>query len=408
MSDPRLDDLAATIEDGDLPAPPPLADIRRRAHRRRSRRHALGGAAIVAFLVAGFVGAGLLERNDAELTTATPPGIEIERFDRVPDGIGTWEFRTSPAIVSRTGEQSGFGLRRVTGADDLLIYLDDGGVCVDAVSCSVSRSSFDGADLEAEFVEADGGDLESLIAAGGPFAGWNVVVVPGITGDFHAGANTDVDVPGGPRDQQFVGAQNLRLALAEVFADDEVRRDQVVLAGSGSAGLGALVEVIDVAEADGSSLAGVVIDGGAIPRLSGQLPACVVQRWAAMGDLTYPDDWDERVGEDEPNNLSGLYRYAADRYPDVEFVLVTNQDDPEMRSLLRAGADTCETPPPDPSPEGFERGIDLLEAELATLPPWSMVIIDGAGSAPIANADDLIDLPEVDRLLRQLADGAGS
>ncbi len=408
MSDPRLDDLAATIEDGDLPAPPPLADIRRRAHRRHSRRRALSGAAIVVVLVAAVAGAGLVDRSDAELTTATPPGVEIERFDRVPEGIGSWEFRTSPAIVSRTAEQSGFGLRRVTGADDLLVYLDDGGVCVDAVSCRTARSSFDGADLEAEFVEADGGDLDSLIAAGGPFAAWNVVVVPGITGDFHAGDNTGVDVPGGPQDQQFVGAENLRLALAEVFADDEIRHERVVLAGSGSAGLGALIEVVDVAEAAGSSLTGVIVDGGAIPRLSGQLPACVVQRWAALGDLTYPEDWDERVGEDEPNNLSGLYRYASDRYPDVAFVLVTNQDDPEMRSLFRAGADGCETSPADPSPEGFERGIDLLEAELATLRSWSVVVLDGSGSTPIAHADDLAELPEVDQLLRRLAEGAGS
>ena len=142
-----------------------------------------------------------------------------------------------------------------------------------------------------------------------------------------------------------------------------------------------------VAEAAGPALAGVIVDGAAIPRMSGQLPACVVQRWGSLLGLQYPDDWDERVGDDEPTNLSGLYRYAADRYPDVEFVLVTNRDDPRMQRLLRAGAGACNPAPADVRPDGFGRGVDALEADLASLPTWSTVVVDGSGSTPIAVAD---------------------
>jgi Pectinacetylesterase len=116
----------------------------------------------------------------------------------------TWTWVDFPAARCRDGSGTGIGVNWFPGSEKLAIFLEGGGYCVSAKTCSMNSSQrgsmFNGSGIY------DRGN------ASNPLADWNLVYVPYCTGDVHAGNNPKGNVPGvGP--QQFMGYANLALLL---------------------------------------------------------------------------------------------------------------------------------------------------------------------------------------------------
>lgn len=389
MTGDPLERIADRVESAEVPAAPTMDELRTRAHRRSVRRNRVRGGVVVAVLGVAVVAASLTTAPDQRVETAAPPGYETEAVGSTPSSA-SWEWRSVPSMLSRTGEPVGYGVRPVTGSNDVLVYLDDGGVCVDAASCDEARDSYGPRRLQADYVDIDTGALRSIVGSGAPFEGWNVVVVPGVTGDFQLGSRAEADVPGGPSAQHFVGADNLDIVLRQlVDPSSELDADRVIVMGSGTSSLGVLFGLPRIADRLDERLAGVVVEGGVLPTGPSALRGCVAQRWGEVIGLSLPDDWEQRVGSTGPGTLSSVYAYVADRFTDVPFVLVTSRADQRARKTLRAGVDNCDRALPVVTPDRFASGVTETEAQLDALPEWSTVVVDGDGPAPLSASDDL-------------------
>ncbi|MEZ5372766.1 MAG: hypothetical protein R2704_08520 [Microthrixaceae bacterium] len=203
--------IAAAAELIDAPEGAPVVELRRRARRRvRRRRSVQAVAAAAAVGLAAVAAVQLVRPAQREVMVAEPPVIEDRPLGTSPGASGEWTWRDVDTMTSRTGSPAGYGVRTTAGADDLLIYLTDEGVCLDAPTCDEARAHFGAEELQREFVDANGGPAAGLIGEGAPFGDWNVVVVPGVTGDLFVGRRSGVDVPGGPSAQRFEGPPTCR------------------------------------------------------------------------------------------------------------------------------------------------------------------------------------------------------
>ncbi|MEZ5380223.1 MAG: hypothetical protein R2754_00350 [Microthrixaceae bacterium] len=390
------DALAARIRAAaELIEPPtgaPVPVLRRRAQRRVRRRRGLAAAGSVAVVLAVAASATLLVGpNHGRVSVAEPVAVADRALGRSPGVAGEWTWRDMEALKSRTGKASGYGIREGAG-DDLLVYLDESGVCLDGDSCRASADGFGANDLRRRFVARNGGPAAPLIGPGAPFAGWDVAVVPGITGDLHSGRQSGVDVPGGPAGQRFVGSENLDLVLAWL-AEERPNTQRVVLAGSGSGGLATLLATPQVERVAGERLVGVIANGGAVPGSGQIVPSCVVRHWSLLWGVGYPDDWGDHVPDPSTKRLADLYPYLADRFPNVAFAQLSGTDDPTMRALFRTGTDQCDQQPAPVTSAGFGAGVASLDRRLANLKGWEFFLVDETTSAPLAPSDGAAAVP---------------
>lgn len=392
--------IAAATDQIETPEGAPVVELRRRARGRVRRRRTLATVASAAVVALGAVAAvQLVQPADQEVFVAEPPVIEDQPLGTSPGHLGEWAWHDVDTMSSRTGSAAGYGTRTAPGAEDLLIYLTDEGVCLDATSCVDARADFGADELAAEYVGTDGGPAAGLIGDGAPFEAWNVAVVPGVTGDLFVGRSSAVAVPGVSATQRFEGAANLEVVLNQL-AQMDPSPARVVLAGSGNAGLGALLTTRTVEQLAGDRLVGVIADGGAVP--SPQLPpACVVRGWAKLWGVGFPEDWAEHVAKESESRLSDFYAYLASRYPDIAFAQLTSTDDARMRSLARTGSDQCDRPLKPVSPESASQAVLQLDDRLAGLDGWDSFVVDEPTSSPTSLPGGSADVPGFDRWLRQ-------
>ncbi|MBX3271953.1 MAG: hypothetical protein KF729_16920 [Sandaracinaceae bacterium] len=323
--------------------------------------------------------------EDAGFVSACPPGApspdawDCASARPVSEGAAieaeplAWTWVGFEQAVCMNGSATGIGVSIHPEAEGLLILLEGGGACFDAVSCAgvANRDGYG----EAKFASDAAGLLRRGILdrgdAANPFARWSFVYVPYCTGDVHGGQQ-----PRAAGGRRHLGFQNVSWFLTRIvptFRD----APRVVLAGRSAGGLGTIVNYPQVAEAFGCTPVHVLNDAGGL--LTDEYMRPCLQRmvrdaWAL--DSAVPEDC-EHCSCDDGGGLVNVLPYAAARYPDRRFAFVTSMEDTTMRTFFGYGySPRCDFPQNMPGAD-YAAGLEGTRALLTAHPNFRTFYVAG-------------------------------
>ena len=121
----------------------------------------------------------------------------------------------------------------------LYIYLEGGGACFNAATCTISLASFGATDFAGWASTVGLTGIFDPTNAANPVQDWNAIYVPYCSADVHVGDATGVNVNGGgPTDQTFIGYENVGYDLGRIVPTFP-QVTQVLLTGISAGGFGA-------------------------------------------------------------------------------------------------------------------------------------------------------------------------
>ena len=322
----------------------------------------VAASALPALTACGSSSSGETPAADAgvkeEASTATTPdggeAPDAAPIDKTPIPnlqAKTWQFVPIEGAMCRDGSATGIGVNINPDSKNLMIYLEGGGACFNALTCAGNPSSFSEASFNACTGSSGGTCAAPSLAAGGggvfsrtdtanPMADWNFVYVPFCTGDVHAGNKLNATVSGVTAKQQFVGYVNMTRYLARLVPTFP-SVTKVLLTGVSAGGFGAAANYPQTARAFGSVPVYSLDDSG--PPMSDPYAAsCLQKAWA--------DTWgfDKTVladcGSDcpDPTNYTiDATIHTAKMYPNIPFGLVEDTDDMIITLFYGFGANNC-------------------------------------------------------------------
>ena len=268
-------------------------------------------------------------------TTPTPDAGLFDQSPLLPalsePGAEDWTWIPDSGMRCRDGSATGFGLRRVEGSRDLLIYLQGGGACFDLISCANNPAAYGAGGFQGFGAGAGQNGLFAQDREANPFRDWNMVFVPYCTGDLHGGDAPNRTVPGlelfGA--QQFVGSSNMSAVMNRIGnAGREAR--QVVLTGESAGGLGSLLTYGLVADSLSPAPVDLLNDSGPFPPSNSAFPPARQQQWTSLWNLgsVLPDAC---ASCRETDGLEHLLPHYATTYPERSFGLISYRADFVMR-----------------------------------------------------------------------------
>jgi hypothetical protein len=305
------------------------------------------------------------------LTIADAGACDTWGIDGEGDAItgltaGSWTFVPFPEAHCMNGTSTGIGVNlSPSGTQRLLIFLEGGGACFDAITCSgvAGASGFGSANLAGASGQLDNYGIFRRADEDNPLRDWTFVYVPYCTGDAHAGTNPD-----GYEGREQVGFLNVQAYLRRLvptFRDSEM----VLLAGSSAGGLGAFANFDQVQHAFGCAPVHMLDDSG--PVLGDEyLRPCLQNIARELWGLTPPADCPQCAQEDG-GGLSVLWSYLAQKYPDRRFGFLSTTADRTFRTFFGYGLSPRCNFPQSMSAEMFEEGI--VELRDAIVSPYSNV-----------------------------------
>lgn len=283
-----------------------------------------------------------------------------------------------PGAVCSDGSPTGIGVEPGPGASpDVLVFLNGGGACWDALTCFTLRTATAGpygaSQLQADVRALRTGSLFDRTAPGNPYADFTFVFVPYCTGDVHAGNAVRTypgTYPGAPREWHHRGASNLSAAfgwLATGIPDPE----RVVVAGASAGGFGSL-HAFDLAKGIWPSARGYLVDDSGPPL--DEIPQSTIDLWYqewSMGDVVTP-----LCGAPCQQDLSLTLDALSQKYPDDRLALLSSTQDSTIRFFFG-----------DYSPTGiapmeaavFEGGVRALAGKMETLGNAHAFLVPGPG-----------------------------
>lgn len=299
----------------------------------------------------------------SEPTDSTSAGADP--YDGEPLAIvrdGAWHWFDIDGMRCADGRQSGVGVRTVEGSTGLVLYFKGGGACFNASSCGLSESLML---TGPEAIEANPDGVLDFDQPDNPLAGYDVVYVPYCTGDIHGGTAPGVEVEGVAEPWDFVGHDNVLVALERLvptFAD----ASRLLVLGTSAGGIGALVNFPSIARGWPEAETFLLDDSGLIFR-DEYLDPCLQQRmrdtWALHDVL--PTDC-PACETPEGGGMAQYYAYLADRYPEAHFGLVASNRDRVVRIFFGYGNDGCQPAAgiPDLGEQTLMDAVDDLRAEV--------------------------------------------
>lgn len=217
-------------------------DVRKSRKRWSTRRRVLTTVGIVVGAVALIVGGGYLAIQ-AWIHT------EFPRLEAETAEVGEWYSVHPDGAIDAAGNPYHANVR-MGSENKVMVVFSGGGVSVDDYTEARAVTSA----LEVGFYTVlDGFDqlAKSGLADTDPFKDWTVVHLPYSTGDFHAGAGSNVvtGVDGEPQTVHHAGFTNLELVLSDPDVHDIVGTPTDLLVTGGSAGgFGAAIDTTAVME----------------------------------------------------------------------------------------------------------------------------------------------------------------
>ncbi len=292
----------------------------------------------------------------------------------------TWTWIDVPGAKCRDGSSTGIGVNLSPGSTKTVMFLEGGGACFNSATCGQNPSKFSGADFKA-YVGMGGpagsgggksGTSFGILARAdmkNPVKDWNMIYVPYCTGDIHGGNNLAGMVAGVSGTQQFVGRNNVKLAL-EQTKTLVPSTDKVLLTGASGGGFGALMAYDQVATFWGSVPVTMIDDSGP-PMADPFLPSCMQTLVASLWGLDKsvladcgPDCQGDGGAIDTAHWGINAVKHLAKKYPDRVLGLVESTGDLTISSFFGFGASNCTAFQPVLEPD-FTSGLLDIRAQLA-------------------------------------------
>ena len=240
--------------------------------------------------------------------------------------MSTWTWVDFPESACDDGTPTGIGVN-LTASPNVLVYLQGGGACWDALTCltlnSATHGPYGGTQFTAQFPpngNATGTAFDRTLA-GNPFATWNFVYVPYCTGDLHGGQNVATYATNnGPRAYHHVGHANV-LAYLRRLIPTFGSAQKIVLSGASAGGYGTMLNQPDFHAGFPGAKLYVLDDSG--PMITG-FPASELQGFFTNWRLDLVTD--PVCGMACRTDLSLLHSSLATTYGDRTALLSSLQD----------------------------------------------------------------------------------
>ncbi|MDB4991390.1 MAG: Phage tail length tape-measure protein [Myxococcaceae bacterium] len=300
----------------------------------------------------------LIEESTSSLTSSNTPAP-------------VWKYISFPDTSCRDGSPAGISISKSTrGSKKLMIFLEGGGICFDAQTCGENPANTQGQQ------GAPTSGIFDRSNAANPVRDWNFVYVPYCTGDLHAGARRDVDVPG-VGTQQFVGALNMQRFLKTIVSTFCDSKD-VLLTGSSAGGFGAVLNFVQVQNAAPGLKVNLIDDSG--PLLNKMAAAtCLQALWRTS--FGFEQTFLAGCGSSCPNKSDYLQDYLsflAKKYSDRPLGLIESAQDEVISEFLGIGSNNCTGTFATPiSGSLFETSLLQLRSALTPYPSFSVYIPTG-------------------------------
>lgn len=243
----------------------------------------------------------------------------------------SWTYFTIAGATCRDGSPAGFSLNRNSASNKFVLYLDGGGACFNAATCSQNPSKVSRKSASAGIFDRTN--------AKNPVADWNQIFVPYCTGDVHIGANPNGSVPGVGK-QKFVGYTNVG-AFLKTIAATFPSASQVLLTGTSAGGFGATGNFKQTAKAFPKARVNLVDDSGQ-PMRAPALAQCLQAQWRSAWGLD--NSVIASCGADckgTPDFVLAMSKNNAKSYPGFAQGLVSATQDTTIRQFFGFGASSC-------------------------------------------------------------------
>lgn len=289
--------------------------------------------------------------------------------------VGQWTWVDVDGAKCRDGSPAGFGVRRSATSKNVYIYLEGGGACFNGTTCAISLANFGKIAFDAWAGTVGQTGIFNVGNPDNPVDDWSAVYVPYCSADVHAGNATHVDVFGGPKDNTFLGYQNIGLFLQRIVATWK-DAPEVLLTGISAGGFGAAYNYDRVATAFCPTPVTLIDDSGP-PMSDAYLAPCLQKKWKTLWNLgsTLPPGC---PGCNAPNGggIVNYIPYLQARWPNATMGLISATHDSVISTFFGFGSDSCNSSTPL-SGATYEAGlVDLRDNYLAASPRWGSYYID--------------------------------
>ncbi len=286
---------------------------------------------------------------------------------------GQWTWIPFPEAKCRDGSPTGIGVRKGT-VNKLMIYFEGGGACFNGTTCAINLGTFGQSAFDAWKGSAGNIGIFNAGNASNPVKDWSAVYVPFCTGDVHAGARDNVDVPGGPSNQSFVGFTNVGHYLDRIVPTFQ-GVSQVLVTGISAGGFGAAFNYDRIATAFCPADV-VLLDDSGPPMADGYLAPCLQKQWRDLWglDQTLPADCADCTQPDG----GGIVHYApylAAKWPQYRLGLISSTHDSVISTFYGFGSNNCTSSAPL-SGQQYEMGLMDLRTMVSSYPGWGSYYVD--------------------------------
>jgi hypothetical protein len=252
-----------------------------------------------------------------------------------------WTWFDFPDSTCDDGSPTGIAVSP-GDADKLLIFLNGGGACWDAVTCFVVSSSTHG-----PFGQAQWNATAPTLNAGifdrssptNPFRDYGFVFVPYCTGDLHAGNNVAIyDYLGQQRPFHHKGAANVAAYMTRI-GPTWAQATKVAVTGSSAGGFGALMNYASI-RARFPDASVLLIDDAGPPLEAGAIPDDQRAAWYSawhIGDLV---DSQCPNCRDDPSTLTTA---VAGKFPGDRMALLSSTQDAVISRYFKLTGPAFET-----------------------------------------------------------------
>ncbi len=294
-----------------------------------------------------------------------------------------WVWTPVEGAKCRDGSGTGFAVNLASPAsNNLVIYLEGGGACVDEVFCATTPPSFGESDFAtwhtSSTTDANSGIFNRTDAAN-PVAGWNFVYIPYCTGDIFVGDNPNGMVSGVSGTQQFVGYTDIGLDLDRIVPTFP-GLTKVLLTGISAGGFGASANYVQAARHFGSTPIYLLDDSGP-PMEAPYLATCMQTQFATLWGMGGALADCGSDCSDPSTYFIDFAKHVAKTYPNVPFGLIDSSEDAIISLFFGYGNPSNCMPGllPESLPAAtFTAGLQDAEEQLAGAPNFGSFILGGS------------------------------
>ncbi|HVU01620.1 MAG TPA: pectin acetylesterase-family hydrolase [Polyangiaceae bacterium] len=276
---------------------------------------------------------------------------------------GQWTYQEIDGAMCRDGSPAGFYTRFSDTSKKLVIYLEQGGACMNTAVCTFNPKNVNESIAGRTFAEVTNPGVTQTKQAPqttgifdytnpeNPYTDWNAIWIPYCTGDAFGGSNPNGSIPGVDA-TKFVGYMNMQKFVGHIvptFSDAE----RVVLTGTSAGSFGAGLNFNQVQDAFGKVPVTLIMDSG-IPFSDGFMAPALQQQWRDLWNFApmIPPDCTDCTQPDG-GGLLNLVFYSAKKYKTVKAAIISAEEDDIMKFFFGFG-ETSGSYPTGKYPQGLE------------------------------------------------------